>query len=77
MISDYTIQSIPSGSNDIIDHNDLTIKNYHRKEEKMASQQWKTPPAMEIDPKKKYFITMDTNRGVIELELFPEHALLQ
>ena len=40
----------------------------------MASQQWKTPPTMEIDPKKKYFITMDTNRGVIELELFPEHA---
>ena len=29
---------------------------------------------MEIDPKKKYFITMVTDRGVIELELFPQHA---
>ena len=40
----------------------------------MAPQQWKTAPNMEIDPKKKYIVTMDTNRGVIELELFPEYA---
>jgi len=40
----------------------------------MASKQWKTPPEMTIDPKKKYFVTLETDRGTIELQLFPEHA---
>jgi peptidyl-prolyl cis-trans isomerase B (cyclophilin B) len=40
----------------------------------MVPQQWKTAPAMEIDPKKKYSITMNTDRGVIELELYPQYA---
>lgn len=40
----------------------------------MTSQQWKTAPPMEIDPQKKYLITMNTDRGVIELELYPEYA---
>ena len=37
-------------------------------------KQWKNPPEMKIDPKKKYHVKMETNRGVIELDLFPEHA---
>ncbi len=37
-------------------------------------QEWKTPPAMEIDVKKKYQIVMETSRGTIELELYPEYA---
>jgi peptidyl-prolyl cis-trans isomerase B (cyclophilin B) len=40
----------------------------------MAIKQWKTPPEMEIDPKKKYHVTMNTDRGAIELDLFSEHA---
>jgi peptidyl-prolyl cis-trans isomerase B (cyclophilin B) len=40
----------------------------------MPAKQWKTPPAMTIDPKKKYYAVMDTDRGTIELQLFPEHA---
>jgi peptidyl-prolyl cis-trans isomerase B (cyclophilin B) len=40
----------------------------------MAPQQWKTPPAMGIDPKKKYTLTMTTDRGVIEIELYPQYA---
>lgn len=40
----------------------------------MASNQWKTAPVMEIDQKKKYVVTMNTDRGVIEIELFPQHA---
>lgn len=40
----------------------------------MASQQWKTAPEMSIDPKKKYTVTMTTDRGVIEIELYPEYA---
>lgn len=38
------------------------------------AQQWKNPPAMEIDPKKKYRVTMETSKGTIELELYPEYA---
>lgn len=37
-------------------------------------QQWKTPPDLIINSSKIYIVTMDTSRGTIELELFPEHA---
>lgn len=40
----------------------------------MSNQQWDTPPAMQIDPSKTYKVTIDTNKGAIELELYPEHA---
>ena len=40
----------------------------------MASNQWKTVPEMEIDQKKKFVVSMNTDRGVIEIELFPQHA---
>ena len=37
-------------------------------------QQWKNPPELTIDASKTYLVTMETNRGTIELELYPEHA---
>jgi peptidyl-prolyl cis-trans isomerase B (cyclophilin B) len=40
----------------------------------MTKMQWGSPPEMKIDPNKTYRATMETNRGVIELELSPEHA---
>jgi len=40
----------------------------------MAANQWNNPPAMQIDPEKTYRITLETNRGVIELELYARHA---
>ncbi len=40
----------------------------------MASKQWKTAPEMQIDPKKKYFASIETDRGNIEIELFPQQA---
>jgi peptidyl-prolyl cis-trans isomerase B (cyclophilin B) len=40
----------------------------------MGSKQWDQPPEMQIDASKTYCITMETNRGNIELELYPEHA---
>lgn len=40
----------------------------------MATQQWATPPAMEIDPQKNYRASMDTDRGVIEIDLYPQYA---
>lgn len=40
----------------------------------MSQKQWSSPPVMEIDPKKNYTISMETNRGKIELELYPQHA---
>lgn len=38
------------------------------------AQQYSAPPAMQIDPSKVYQITMETDAGTIELELYPEHA---
>jgi peptidyl-prolyl cis-trans isomerase B (cyclophilin B) len=38
------------------------------------SKQWNEPPQMQIDPKKSYKVTIETNRGDVELELYPEHA---
>jgi peptidyl-prolyl cis-trans isomerase B (cyclophilin B) len=40
----------------------------------MAQQQWATPPAMQIDVAKNYKVSIETNRGTIELELYPQHA---
>jgi peptidyl-prolyl cis-trans isomerase B (cyclophilin B) len=38
------------------------------------TQQWSAPPAMQIDTSKNYKVTIETNRGAIELELYPQHA---
>ncbi len=40
----------------------------------MAAQQWNTPPAMEIDPAKKYTATIETSKGTIVVELHAQHA---
>lgn len=37
-------------------------------------QQWSNPPEMQIDPSKVYKATMETSRGTIVLELYPEYA---
>lgn len=38
------------------------------------AKQWSSSPAMQIDPEKEYKATMETNRGTIEIDLYPEHA---
>lgn len=40
----------------------------------MPAKQWKSPPEMQIDVKKIYFATFETERGTIELELHPTCA---
>ena len=40
----------------------------------MSVKQWSAQPEMKIDASKTYTILMETTKGVIELELFPEHA---
>lgn len=40
----------------------------------MPSNQWNNPPAMQIDPKETYKVKMETARGDIELELYPQYA---
>jgi peptidyl-prolyl cis-trans isomerase B (cyclophilin B) len=40
----------------------------------MSAKQWDAPPEMQIDSSKTYRATIKTNRGNIELELYPEHA---
>jgi peptidyl-prolyl cis-trans isomerase B (cyclophilin B) len=40
----------------------------------MATKQWKTPPAMQIDAKKNYHVKLETDKGMIRLELYPQYA---
>ncbi|MDN3510340.1 MAG: peptidylprolyl isomerase [Candidatus Jettenia sp. CY-1] len=40
----------------------------------MNKKQWSSPPAMLIDPKKIYYATMETEKGTIELQLYPQYA---
>ena len=40
----------------------------------MAQKQWSSPPKLEIDTTKSYVLSIETNRGRIELELYPQHA---
>jgi peptidyl-prolyl cis-trans isomerase B (cyclophilin B) len=40
----------------------------------MSEKQWDNPPAMQIDTQKIYRVTIETNRGDMELELYPEYA---
>lgn len=38
------------------------------------AMQWATPPAMEIDPARTYRVKMETNKGAIEIDLYPNYA---
>jgi peptidyl-prolyl cis-trans isomerase B (cyclophilin B) len=38
------------------------------------TQSWDSPPEMQIDTDKPYRCTVKTTHGVIEIELYPEHA---
>jgi peptidyl-prolyl cis-trans isomerase B (cyclophilin B) len=40
----------------------------------MTMLKWDSSPEMQIDTNKKYLAEIETNKGVIELELFPNHA---
>lgn len=40
----------------------------------MTKKQWASPPAMQIDPEKIYRAVLETDKGTIELELYPQHA---
>jgi len=38
------------------------------------AKQWSTPPAMQIDPKKKYKASMETDKGTMVIELFADRT---
>jgi len=40
----------------------------------MSKMKWKSPPEMQIDTNKTYMVTIDTDKGLIELELYAKHA---
>lgn len=42
--------------------------------EKVAHQQWKTPPAMAIDANKTYTATLETSAGTITVDFYPKDA---
>jgi peptidyl-prolyl cis-trans isomerase B (cyclophilin B) len=43
-------------------------------EYKMSQMKWNRPPEMQIDTNKTYTVAVDTNKGLIELELYAQHA---
>ncbi|HET8524815.1 MAG TPA: peptidylprolyl isomerase, partial [Thermomicrobiales bacterium] len=53
---------------------DERVKSAGGGERSVAHQQWSKPPAMTIDPSKKYTATIKTNKGDIEVEFFPQDA---
>jgi peptidyl-prolyl cis-trans isomerase B (cyclophilin B) len=40
----------------------------------VAAKKWNTPPDMQIDLKKNYVASIETERGTIEIQLYPQHA---
>jgi len=38
------------------------------------TNQWETPPALTIDENQVYVVKLETSKGEIQLELYPEHA---
>ena len=40
----------------------------------MTKLRWDRSPEMQIDTNKKYMAEIETNKGIIELELYPNHA---
>ena len=40
----------------------------------MTEQQWDHAPEMQIDLSKTYGVMIESSKGIIELELYPEHA---
>jgi peptidyl-prolyl cis-trans isomerase B (cyclophilin B) len=39
-----------------------------------VAKQWSSPPALTIDKTKNYTVTMETTKGTIELQLYPQSA---
>jgi peptidyl-prolyl cis-trans isomerase B (cyclophilin B) len=40
----------------------------------MAKRQWEKPPGMQVDVSRTYRALMETSRGDIQLDLYPQHA---
>ena len=40
----------------------------------MAAKKWNKAPEMQIDPRKAYTVKMETSKGEIDLELYPQYA---
>jgi peptidyl-prolyl cis-trans isomerase B (cyclophilin B) len=38
------------------------------------TKQWQSPPDMVIEPQKTYYVTMETTKGTLGIELYPQHA---
>ena len=50
------------------------IKIHTEEESFMNKLRWDSPPEMQIDTSKAYVAEIETNKGIIELELYSEHA---
>jgi len=50
------------------------IKIHTEEESFMNTLRWDSPPEMQIDTGKAYMAKIETSKGIIEVELHPEHA---
>jgi peptidyl-prolyl cis-trans isomerase B (cyclophilin B) len=50
------------------------IKIHTEEESFMNKLRWDSPPEMQIDTSKAYMAEIETNKGIVELELYSEHA---
>jgi peptidyl-prolyl cis-trans isomerase B (cyclophilin B) len=50
------------------------LKTHDKEESSMTREQWDNPPEMQIDSNKTYRVMIESSKGVIELELYPQHA---
>jgi peptidyl-prolyl cis-trans isomerase B (cyclophilin B) len=50
------------------------IQIHAEEESLMNKQRWDSPPEMQIDTSKAYMAEIETNKGIVELELYSEHA---
>ncbi len=59
-----------------VEYHQLKIKiKIHVEEELFVNKlRWDSPPEMQIDKSKAYMAEIETNKGIIEVELHPEHA---
>lgn len=50
------------------------IKIHTEEDSFMNTLRWDSPPEMQIDTSKAYMAEIETNKGIIEVQLNPEHA---
>src|SRR4051812_39636633 len=68
------VSSFVIRASSLIRHSGFVIRVSPQRKRAPMPKTYSAPPAMSIDPAKKYTVVIDTNRGKITLDLFPKDA---